>query len=511
MKSRIFSGFVAAFLLVCPSPILAVDPTPADLQAMNDGQLDKAISVLQAKDDSSKEDTCSLAAYLTERTKRQKTEATDSQAMLVRGVCASSRDDWGAALVDFAKAETLTREEMTPDRRMALETLLLTAAAVTNDKVAFETHLTHVADRGWPDEFRSAEPRLWNYGIYLMDKPAREQLCLILAKSGAFISLPAELQDEIAAVAVRPAVMAGDTHLAATLARDTASPGKLLNMLIDRDYAPIWPQLEEFAGPHMQRSIAANLQKQRERAAKNPDDLDALSELVDALTISGDYAGAVQAAAKIDHSPDATAHWTEADGWVLNIEIKALDRSGRRGEADALSDRLGTIGADKDHSWVVSFVINRADRLLSQGRWREALPASELAVTVANEFGNGYAKESARVNRLCAADKIDPKRSELAAWWPEIAQGWRDNASGAITAALCKGDRVEARRLLVLALADPDLRSNVLPGAQPVAFGLYGDFGADLPDPAVLFVSDSALTKLFEKYGRILPKELLPH
>lgn len=478
---------------------------------MNDGQLDKAISVLQAKDDSSKDDTCTLAVYLTERTKRQKTKATDSQAMLVRGLCASSRDDWGAALVDFAKAETLTREEMTPDRRMALETLLLTAAAVTNDKVAFETHLTHVAERGWPDEFRSAEPRLWNYGIYLMDKPAREQLCLTLAKSGAFISLPAELHDEIAAVAVRPAVMAGDTHLAATLARDTASPGKLLNMLIDRDYAPIWPQLEEFAGPHMQKAFAANLQKQRERAAKKPDDLDALSELVEALTISGDYAGAVQEAARIDHSSGATAHWSEAHGWVLNMEIKALDHSGRRAEADALSDRLGTINADKDHGWVVSFVINRADRLISQGRWREALPATELAVTVANKFGNSYAKESALANRFCAAAKVDPKRAELAAWWPEIAKGWKHNASSAITAALCVGNRAEARRLMVLALSEPDLRSNVLPGAQPVAFSLYGDFGADLPDPAVLLVGDPALTKLFEKYGRILPKELLPH
>jgi hypothetical protein len=172
---------------------------------------------------------------------------------------------------------------------------------------------------------------------------------------------------------------------------------------------------------------------------------------------------------------------------------------------------IGTLDPDKgERGWVVNFAINRADRLVGQGRWKEALPAAEWAVKVAERHGSAYAREVAAVDRYCAAIKLDPARAELPAWLAQIAQNAKDNIGAAIQAAQCKGDTAAARKFIREGLLDLKTRPSTLRALQPAAFALYRDEANMFAEPRLLLEGDAALKALFRKHGRELPANLLP-
>lgn len=388
--------------------------------------------------------------------------------------------------------------------------MVLTAAALEKNTAAIERHMAHISQRNLPAEFSSAYVELWQFALRQLSQDAAGQVALGFVRAGNFAVLPEDLQRNFSSRAVRPALKAGDNKLAVELSTRFTNPYSMIGELIDRDYEAIWPELAEAAGPHMAKVLAAQVEESRQAADGAPGDREKLSDLVAALVMSGQFAEAIKAAAKVDHSPRAARSYVQHDAWAINYETGALDRLGRTKEADALFDRIATLAPGKERGWVVNFAINRADRLLGMSRWAEALPAAELAVKVATDHGSAYAKEDAAATRFCAAYKLDPARSELAVWWTQVEAGWKDNVGGAVVAAQCKGDLATARRFLRDGLEDPNQRNTVLRLLQPVGFDLYRDAPGVFDQPGKLIEDDPELAALFEKYGRKLPAELLP-
>ncbi len=485
-------------------------PTAEQLAAMSGEEIAKRTQAL-LKQEISPRLWCELAAYAGETSRRKPGQNIDGAAALAAGYCAKSEQRHEAAVGHFVRAETIWGSSIEPKRRIDLEDDILLSAAMARDKAVFADHLRHVAERGWPEEYRSANVKLWSYGLQMIGPEAAGPIALQFVRSGAFYSLPDELRPNIGWFAVKPAIAAGETDLAGRMATLTPEPRTVRDMLIDRHFEPIWPMLETAAGLRFKplREAAVGYTQQRSEGA--PEDGELRSDWVSALTLNGDPASAVRVAAKIDHAPGAELRWGEGEGWVINAEVRALDNLGRRGEADKLMDRLGTLPPEGNRAWVVSFAINRSTRLVDQGRWAEALPAAELAMKVAADHGNPYAQQLAAYARFCAATNLNPNNLELAGWWKAIEANWKEGIEVTVTAALCKGDRVAAERIVRLGLADPDTRAKVLVILQPAAFSFDRPQPGGPPDARGLLEGNPKLRALFLKYGRDLPAPLLPN
>ena len=166
---------------------------------------------------------------------------------------------------------------------------------------------------------------------------------------------------------------AGDENRAADIATSVAIPRAIVGMCIGRDYDAILrkaPDVWDLA-----KRMEAYLAEVRERAAAQPDKLQAQHHLLDVLVQAGDDAEALKLAdddlakAKGPHSPYTDgADWIE---WVHNARSHALRDLGRSDEAVAAM-RAG-MALPEDGGVNISQVVNLADLLNALGRPKEAL------------------------------------------------------------------------------------------------------------------------------------------
>lgn len=516
VRSRMLSGLLATLALAGTArgevPAAEAVPTVQQLAAMGDKQLDAELDKALADESGNMYARHCRIAALAGEAQRRGGKIRPTALALSEGFCAMHHKDYALATKRLARLEELGSEDDNPEYREALDSLILTAASNAKDLEAFELHARHISDRNWPGEFSRLDLDTWSYRLHrLGDAEVGGRVALRFVEARSYPYLPEDLRKMFAFRAVRPAIKAGKAQLAGDLALRDPSAYSLLGMLIDRDYEAIWPRLESAAGAHLETILAAELATAREQARLAPDDRSKRNALARSLLFTRDYAGVVALAAKVDRSPASVETMSEDDAWLLNNEVRALDFLGRRADADAVFDLIGTLDPDRNkRGWVVNFAINRADRLVGQGRWKEAMPAAEQAVSVSARYGSPYAKEVAAVDRYCAAIKLDPKRAELAAWWAEIAKNFKDNIGAAIQAAQCKGDTAMARTFIREGLIDIETRQSTLRALQPRAFDLYRDEANMFDEPRLLLHGDPALQALFRKYGRELPAPLLP-
>lgn len=304
-----------------------------------------------------------------------------------------------------------------------------------------------------------------------------DTLALEWASTGKFAFLDTVLHEAIAVGALRAAAKSGRGDLAGTLLVSITDPVSYIDLLSQRIYEPFWPQIEARAGAHLALVGEENVAASRARLTNAPEDRDRFSEAASALHFNGQFEEAIALAQRWRERKAKGVPIEEGDAWALNIEAYAYDALGRTKEADAVFDELAKYDPD-EHFWVVNFVINRAARLVGQGRWREGLKASELARRVAEQQGNTYAKLIIAANRACAFERLG--RAKEAA--PELAYlraNWKEGVQLAATGLMCHGLGDEAAGLLLEGMRDETLRDRAL--------------GAFLPGELVLFYSASIL------------------
>jgi tetratricopeptide (TPR) repeat protein len=197
----------------------------------------------------------------------------------------------------------------------------------------------------------------------------------------------------------------------------------------------------------------------------------------------------------------------EGDAWALNIQAYAHDSLGQTGSADAVFEQLAAVDADQ-HYWVVNFVINRASRLVGQGRWSEGLTATELARTVAETQGTVYAKALIARDRACALQKLG-RAEEAAVELAYLRENWREGVGSAVEGLLCHGQRDEAVGLLLQALRDDQLRSLALSAfIQPELDLFYS--ASILPTARSLLEDRPELATELARHVRPIPQAYIP-
>lgn len=417
-----------------------------------------------------------------------------------------------AALVALLPAAAL-QAQPAMDTQETADNIAKLSDGVSSERPEETFNRLRVLARG--NRLQSVPAGLFNAAVNLVrrqgDEMALLQFAYEFAQSERFAGLDHFHKGVIAFPAFDQCAKLGDRNGAAKLLPYINYPSELQGKLADRQYEPLWPILEEFVGDHFDKAYAQDVERTARELGQKPDNLTAMSSYLRSLHIAGRDDEVVAIVDGWWHQRDKDADLTEAEGWLLNRQADALIQLHREDEALAVYDRFLDISSRRN-PWVLNFLINRADTLVSLGRWEEGLAASELALK-AMRSGTDWAKLVIAADRVCALHRLG--RGVEAARDLEDLRKFYDKSgeSGvmqATTALLCAGLDAEAEQRLSAALADR--RIIKVPGK------LLDDRQYDLDYPpdrffrgtGELILSNPALSAPVLAHVRILPAKLAP-
>ena len=303
------------------------------------------------------------------------------------------------------------------------------------------------------------------------------------------------------------AAQGGRADLVDQLLLPITNPASYIVLLTDRDYAPFWPQIERRAGANLTLVGDEHVAVTRTRLTNAPADRDRFSEAAHALHYNGQFADAIALAQRWRERAERGAAIEEGDAWALNIQAYAHDSLGQRAKADAVFDELAKLDPEQ-HGWVVNFVINRAVRLVGQGRWAEGLFATELARAVADKQGSTYAKLIIASHRACAYERLgaaDKAAPELG----YLRENWKEGPALTVRGLMCHGLRDEAAALLVTGMRDKAVRDLARGAFYTDELDLFYT-ATILPQAPDLLPDYPELAEELARHMRPLPEAFIP-
>jgi hypothetical protein len=294
------------------------------------------------------------------------------------------------------------------------------------------------------------------------------------------------------------------TELADQLLGYIDSPSIYIELLTDRTYEPLWPQIEARAGANLSSVGAEYVAMTRQRFSDAPDDRDRFSEAAHALHFHGEFESVVALAQTWRARQARGIGIEEGDAWALNLQALAHDALGQPERADAVMDELAAYDPQK-HDWVVNFVINRASRLIGYGRWEEGLSAAQLARTVR---GSRYAEMIVAKDHACALAALS-RADEAASELDFLRKHKIESVDLAAQGLLCHGLREEAAKMLTEGLGDPATRARAIETLLAPEADLFYTRSI-LPQARALMVEYPELAAAFAEYARDLPEAFTP-
>jgi tetratricopeptide (TPR) repeat protein len=327
-----------------------------------------------------------------------------------------------------------------------------------------------------------------------------------ITASERFVLLDAEIQPWFAAPALLRAATNGDEGRAESLLPYLEQPGTFINLLSNREYEPIWPLIERYAGDHLSNVSGRYVEWSERRLSEKPGDLSRFTDLVRSLHYAGRFEEVVSLMNRWRQSRNGAAVTQEDAGWAMNIEAYALDALGRVEEADGIFDQLADLSPNQ-HPWMVNFAINRASRLVAQERWEEGLAATERARWATRNEGTVYAKMLIARDRTCALHRLG-RPQEAKPELEYLRQNFDQARLEATTGLLCAGLDDEAYSKIAGAFADG--RSTVFVDTlQGAGFELFYT-PSRLPSIGEFILSRPELRDAAFRHVRLIPERFVP-
>src|SRR5690606_4338335 len=324
-----------------------------------------------------------------------------------------------------------------------------------------------------------------------------------------FGQLAPSMESWFAVGAVNAGVARGDLARLESLFEYIKLPEPYVTFLAYRDYEAAWPQVEAYVGDHM-TNVSGNFEAwARQELAENPGDADALSTLADALYFAGRFEEVLQLTIPELDIEDAR-EFREGSAWAIGKQVRALDALGRRQQADALMNRLATLSV-RQHPWVVNFLVNRAARLLRQGRWGEALEATDEADSAVGRYGTPYAAALLNQYRACAYAGMG-RSADSEATADILAKNFTDAPVVAAYGLLCAGRHQDAASLLTAHL-DDNLTARLARRVQDDRFDVEHVpqvRPSGMPDLPEFLLATPALRDAIQQEVRVVPDRFIP-
>ncbi|MCZ8370272.1 MAG: hypothetical protein O9293_09965 [Porphyrobacter sp.] len=497
-----FRTLLALTGVLLSAPLAAKEPAPAplpDLAVMDS----KALAALFTEDDNRwKREPCTFGAPVLAALEAKAVRPVPVRRLrlIAEALCADREKRYADGAQLAVAITTLTPDDPATGLALYFARRLEDAASLIAILRGLDDAALGTLDK---DDY-------WSVGRTVAGLGRRDDLdalALEWASGGKFAFLDTALHEGIAMAGLRAAAKAGRGDLAEGLLVSITSPVSYIEMLRLRSYAPFWPQIEARAGANLATIGDEHVRAARARLTNAPEDRDRFSEAAHALHYNGQFEEAIALAQRWRERAARGKAIEEGDAWALNIEAYAYDSLGQTRKADAVFEELAKYDPE-EHKWVVNFVINRASRLVGQGRWREGLKATDLARKVADAHGSTYAKLIIANNRACALERLgrpDEATDELA----YLRANWKEGVGLTAQGLLCYGLRDEATALLIEGLRNPAARDRTLGAFATDELDLFYT-ATILPQASDLLAAYPDLAAELALHSRPMPEAFMP-
>lgn len=328
-----------------------------------------------------------------------------------------------------------------------------------------------------------------------------------LVQDGRYLRFSVLTHDFIVGNAIEHAVVSGDSEGAGALISKLHDPNAFVSLLAYRKYVALWPEVEARIGENFASVTAEDKARQQEKLANDQDNLEQLNTTAHAYLFDGDFEAVIELADTYVERDNLAQTIAIDEAWVLNIKAYALDALGRVEEADRQFDFFVQFDPI-EHPWVVSFVINRATRLVGQARYEEGLEAAAIAEPIARDYGNDFASSLVLRSQICGLAGLG-QMDHAALLMSELRKVGNDNIDLMVTSLLCLEKDDQAAAILSEALDDEFDRDNVLLEYLPDEFELFYTPSV-LRGSRELILDRPELRARFEEHIRDVPKRFYP-
>ncbi len=488
--------------LVLPSSLFAAQVTesaPSSIPDFDDMEYGELIREFQKERGRWARESCEFGVPILTAMSRKNpdNDPVENLRLLAQVLCANERNDYAEA------AQVLkTLETNFPDQHYNDLGFLL---AVRTESA--EDALARLRSLDFDQAKDLSEDTLWSVSRMLTRAGRNTELndvALDWSQNGIFGALSRDQQSGMAFRALDAAVRQERIEAVDGLLTYVTNPQSYVTLLTDRKYETIWPKIEARAGPNMSLVGQEDVMLKLARLENNELDRDRFSAAARALHFNGQFEDAIELADQWRSREEGGSAIEEGDAWALNIQAYAYDSLGQTEKADAIFDRLAEVDASK-HSWAVNFVINRAARLVGQGRWTEGLEAAELARSVP---GSTYAELIVARDFTCALKKlgrIEESEKEL----PFLRENAEDGLAMSVQGLMCHDLNSEAAQILSDALANPITRDRAIAAFEVDELDLFYTQSI-LPDARDLLADFPDLAQQLATYVRPMPEEYVP-
>ncbi|HEV2595167.1 MAG TPA: hypothetical protein VGU01_08220 [Sphingomicrobium sp.] len=312
-------------------------------------------------------------------------------------------------------------------------------------------------------------------------------------------------RSQLAVEAIKLHVANGDIAGARALVPKLLQPTDSRELLIMNAYAQIWPDIESWAGPRLERQWPIYLAEARERWEAGKSTI-AARDYLSALFAVGHYEAAVR-----EFLPMFDAPALNDDELIFMVPplANSLAHLGRWSDADALYERAEQTWPLGWRANALNVSANHALLLLEEGHTEKALKLMDSSLADARRWGPQVGQTAlARMehSRACMLHALGRDVDARVSMTEALAV---ERGPAAATLHLCMGSADLAKTTLLHALADEATREDVVRFMQRPG---------EAPDPspydqkqraaADALRADPELVQAVALYGRILPWQL---
>jgi tetratricopeptide (TPR) repeat protein len=316
------------------------------------------------------------------------------------------------------------------------------------------------------------------------------------------------LRSSLALEAIRERIHAGDTDGVRALLPRLVVPRHVQALLTQNRYSAVWQELERWAGPQQRNLWAPYLQETRSkwRATRDPERareyVTALQEAGHLATLANEMLPAFGPSLHREHDYDLI--------WAVSPLADALARQGRWEDLERLFARASQVWPLELDANAINITGNQARFRLYRGDAAGALAGLDRTIAQARRWpGQVSAGALATMHfyRACALQELGRRADALDSVSVVVSQPQAPVAIAGLQ--ICFGEHEAARALLLAALQQEELRSEVIFFLQPDDTPPYqSEYGRLIAERTAALRADPALRAAVERHGRIMPEPL---
>ena len=492
MSRVLLIGSAALILFCAASPSVAAAPAGNPPLIPVGGWMAGVLNQLQ--NGHPKEARAALDAHLKNETDPQ----TRAVAHALRAVANGMLNDQPAMRIDMAEAISLAKDPAPflvqqiqlgsrTDQGMALEGVARLAAIDPAKARELDEGVIWTLLQGFREAHRTTE---------------NERLVLILADLYfGQISSPDEFQKQAAVIMVAR----GDAQRALEYARRVNERAGLIDILTDRRYQQLWPELEQSSGVRLEIPARARLARADADFQAHPDSLALRLNLMRAYVDVGDLQEADKVGVGFGRTREELMSLTGTTAYVVDEHADILSMLGKAEEADRRRAALVETWSDS-RRWIISMAINRLAALFTAHRYEEVLRELDRPNRRYQQDSSPYAKQLLRVLRVGSLIGLG-RRPEALALIPELQAHKADARAATVDALMLAGMDDEAEKLVLAALENIEEREVMIQSLR------ISDSSPKADDPLaetirVRLRARPDVESAFQKYARDLPETL---